>query len=97
MIREYVSSLKLVQLLIYLLCMHVFPYISRDSSAESEYGYVYDVYYSQAEGGHADFKVGKKYSYLIRRAFVKTVQRLIFVPLYYQYNFHTISVYQLGF
>jgi len=28
----------------------------KDSSAESEYGYVYDVYYSQAEGGHADFK-----------------------------------------
>ena len=96
MIREYVSSLKLVQLLIYLLCMHVFPYISRDSSAESEYGYVYDVYYSQAEG---DTRIlGRKKSiYLIRRAFVKTVQRLIFVPLNYQYNFHTISVYQLGF
>jgi len=35
---------------------HFSPFISRDSSAESEYGYVYDVYYSQADGGEADSK-----------------------------------------
>ena len=38
--------------------LHILLPISRDCSAESEYGYVYDVYYSQGSDGETlDSKV----------------------------------------